>query len=393
MKRLCLALVGFAQALAVLGQAAGQATNATQNRFMCELHTAQSGALYSSDQYNSYADDLVQALLLDSKGRLFVGTLNGLAVYDGKQWTNRTFKHKSHSTASRAILGLLGISVCGPEKIAEGPPGTIWFGGDGCGVWRFRDGQYSEIASSPVGSDYLGMAVDHAGRLWVVTREAVYNYDGTNWTEVLSPYIAHTVSRELAQLYGIAVDTNGSVWIGGTVYGSPQAPWTHDGAVWLVDQKRRQRADGPPMAGLYEFDGKGWQAFGPPHGLGLRPYAGIIPELDSRGRLLVRTPQGYVVRDGGVWTQVNESDVYAGRQWVLRESATGRPKGFYPELLYRDGNSLVPVRPTERDTGKVFDPGSQSLHVERITEDPHRHCVWLGTMEGLYRIWLEGQQP
>jgi ligand-binding sensor domain-containing protein len=389
MKVLCLALIGLASALAVVGQEARQLTNATQIRFKYELYTAQNGALRAAATGNTHANDLVHAVFVDSKGWVFVGTQNGLAVYDGKQWTNRTFRLKGQSLAGRAVLGLMGISECGPEKIAEGPPGTIWLGGSGCGVWRFREGRYDEIGSSPLSDDYLGMAVDNGGSLWVVTRQSVQKYDGRAWSEVLSPYVTGKVHRELPQLFGMVVGTNGSVWIGGTVYGDPQAPWEHDGAIWIVDQERRKRADGPPMAGLYEFNGKGWRAFGPSHGLGLRPRDTVVPELDGQGRVTVKTRNGIYIRDGENWSPVTERDAYAGRRWVLRALGASRPAGYFAELLFRDGDRLVPVRPTDQQTGEVLDFGSEPVRVLRMAEDPERGCIWLGTMHGLYRIWLE----
>ncbi|MCB9913499.1 MAG: hypothetical protein H6827_10915 [Planctomycetes bacterium] len=391
MKVLCLALIGLASALAVVGQEARQVTNATQIRFKYELYTAQNGALRAAATGNTHANDLVHAVFVDSKGWVFVGTQNGLAVYDGKQWTNRTFRLEGQSLAGRAVLGLMGISECGPEKIAEGPPGTIWLGGSGCGVWRFREGRYAEIGSSPLSDDYLGMAVDNGGSLWVVTRQSVQKYDGRAWSEVLSPYVTGAVHRELPQLFGMVVGTNGSVWIGGTAYGSPQAPWKHEGAVWVVDQGKKQRGDGPPMAGLYEFDGKGWRAFGPPHGLNLPSRDGAIPELDGGGRVVAKTGKGYYVRNGENWTRINESEVYAGKRWVLRGRRPGSPTGYYAELRFRDGESLVPVRPTNPQTGQVLDLGSEPwLH---LAEDRSRDCIWLGTMRGLYKIWPERREP
>jgi ligand-binding sensor domain-containing protein len=386
MKPLGLALTGLAQALALAAQAAGQAANAAQHRFEYELYTARSGALHGAAKGNTHANDLVHAVFVDSRGWVFVSTQNGLAVYDGKQWTNRTFRIKGLSSSGRALLGLLSISECGPEKVAEGPAGTIWLGGSGCGVWRFRDGRYDEISSSPLGS-YLGMAVDHGGSLWVVTRDNVQKYDGQSWSEVLSPYIEHSVHRELPQLFGTVVGTNGSVWIGGTVYGDPQAPWEHDGAVWIVDQEKKKRADGPPMAGIYEFDGKGWRAFGPPHGLGVQPRDTVIPELDGQGRVMVKTRNGNYLRDGENWKRVKELDVYAGKRWVLRALGTSTPPGYFAELLFRDADRLVPVRPIDQRTGEVLDLGSEPLRVLRMAEDRNRGCIWLGTMHGLFRIW------
>ena len=129
MKRLCLALSCIAQALTVMGEAAGQAADAVQNQFKCQLYTAQSGALYAAAKGNTHVNDLVDAVLVDSKDWVFAGTANGLAVYDGRRWTNRTFRIKGLSFSERLVLGLRSISECGPAKIAEGPPGTIWLGG------------------------------------------------------------------------------------------------------------------------------------------------------------------------------------------------------------------------------------------------------------------------
>jgi hypothetical protein len=388
MKRFCLALINLLLALTVTGQAAGQDANVPQNRFKYELHTAQSGALQGAARGNTHANDLVHTVFVDSRGRVFVGTENGLAVYDGNQWTKRTFTIKGLSSSERGLLNLFAISECGPKKIVEGPPGTIWLGGSGCGVWRLRDDLFDEIGPSSL-SSYLGMAVDHGGSLWVVTRDRVQKYDGRAWSEVLSPYIVGTAHRELPQLYGVVIGTNGSVWIGGTVYGDAKPPWEHTGAVWVVDQEQRKRADGPPMAGLYEFDGNGWRAFGPPHGLGIEPRDTVIPELDGQGRVIVKTRNRHYIRDGENWIREDDLDVYSGKRWVLRSLGTSKPPGYFAELLFRENGRLIPVRPTDHRTAEVLELASEPLRVLRMAEDQNRGCIWLGTMHGLYRIWPE----
>jgi len=392
MKRLWPTLIELVVALVEVERAAGQATNATTLQFKYELHTALSGALHeSANEHRTYVNDLVHKVFVDSKGWVFAGTANGLAVYDGKQWTNRTFKFDLDGLPLkwRAALSLFGSSECGPEEIVEGPPGTIWLGGLGCGVWRFRDGRYDETGASPRHSNYLGMAVDSGGALWVVTRESVHKYDGQSWLTVLSPYLARTVHRELPQLYGVVVATNGSVWIGGTQYGNPEPPREHDGTVWVVDQKLKKRGDGPPMAGLYEFHGSGWRAFGSPHGLGIQSRDTVIPKLDGQGRVAVTTRKGYHVRQGENWKPLTESDVHAGKRWVLRGRSRGWLRGYFTELLFREGERLVRVQPRDNQTGQVLDFRTESLGRLHMAEDRTRECIWLETTHGLYRIWLE----
>ena len=230
------------------------------------------------------------------------------------------------------------------------------------------------------------MAVDRTGSLWVVTRESVHKYDGKTWTQVLCPYVAKSVHRELPELYGIAIETNGNVWIGGTVYGEPKEPWEHEGLIWVVDQERRKRNGGPPMAPVFEFDGKRWRAFGPPHGLNVK---WTIPELDSRGRIALKSPKKrYYIREGDTWKSVTEADVIAGKRWVLREGKGGLSRRG-SELLFRDGEHLVEVQPTNAQTGEVLDLESEQFVSLEMAEDPTRGCVWLGTFHGLYRIWRE----
>jgi len=283
---------------------------------------------------------------------------------------------------ARAVVRLLGGSTsCGPWHIAEGPHGTIWLGGDG-GVWRVRNGRYEEISSSPEMAGMFAMEVDNRGKLWVVQKTGVYTFDGQTWTLMLCPYIGKPVSREALGLHSIAIETNGVVWIGGTVYGHPTAPWEHEGDVWVVDQESRKRSKGPPMAPLFEFDGKRWRAFGQPHGLNV---GSATPELNARGQLRVwvsRTEQ--YVRDGENWKSVEAPDVPVGKRWFLRH------RGRRTELVFRDGEHLVEVRPGDYQTAEVLDLGTEQLNSLKIVEDRIKDCVWLGTWHGLYRIWKAG---
>jgi len=382
MKFLRLFEIGLALAMALTDQAVGQTSGASQPRFNFELHTALSGALYGATNGNSHAKDLVYSVFVDSKDNVFAGSRYGLALYDGNRWTNWSFKTRSH----RTLLGRFGSAECGPERIAEGPAGTMWFGGSACGVWRFQSGRLVEITASPVGS-YLGMAVDQSGSVWVVTRDSVQRFDGKIWTEVLSPYVAGKVHRELPQLFGIAIEESGNVWIGGTVYGEQNAPWEHPSAVWTVDQQRRKRGSGPPMSGLYRFDGSGWRAFGSPHGFVVQTRDTAIPELDGRGRIVIKTRRGYLAPDGESWKSVSESEIAIGKRWVLRGRKDSVPTGYYAELLFQNHETVVPVMPTSTQSGEVLDIGQEPLSVLRLADDPVRDCVWMGTMHGLYRIW------
>jgi hypothetical protein len=386
MKLPWLLLIGFVPAVCSTVHSAEYATNSLEQRFKCERYSAEGGVLYTSSGKNSYCNNLVLSVLVDSKDWVWVGTQNGLAVYDGNQWTNRTLKIVRAPLAARALLGFMGVSECGPRHIVEGPPGTIWLDA----AWRVRDGRYEEIDPGSVGY-VLSTAADQSGSLWVVCKQFAYKYDGRSWTTVLCPYIGKPASVEAPGLYGIAIDAQEHIWIGGTVYGKPEAPWEHDGPVWVVDQEHKKRGGGPPMAPLFEFDGKRWRAFGSPHGLSTRKFNRAIPELNGHGQVVAKTGEGYYMHEEETWKPARDVDISAGKSWVLRERRRGLLPG-HAELLFRDGERLVEVKPTDHKTGEVLDLGLEQLVALSMAEDQTRGCVWLGTEHGLYRIWLEKLQ-
>jgi hypothetical protein len=357
-----------------------------EHHFKYTRYDAEGGALYNSNERNAEYNNSARAILVDSKGQVWVSTVTGLTVYDGKHWRSRTFKSKG--VTARAVFGLLALTDCGPEAIVEGPPGTIWFGGQ-FGIWRYRDGHYEEVSSEI--TSQRGMAVDHSGALWVVTKYDVQRYDGKTWNTVLCPYFTDSIHRELPGLFGITVSTNGSTWVGGNAYVEPKAPWTYEGTTWVVDQSKKQRNGGPPMAPLFEFNGKHWRAFGAPHGLSATKREWAVPELDGFGRIVARTPKGYYRLEGDVWKPTDHSDIVRDKRWVLRERKKGLLRG-YSQLLFRDGEKLIDVRPRDHKTGQVLDISSEQLVSVRFAEDPRRSCVWLGTQHGLYRIWREEQE-
>jgi hypothetical protein len=357
-------------------------TTPTQPLFKYERYDAEGGALFGSRGEKSDFNNSVTGILVDSKGRVWVSTMTGLAVYDGKVWSSRTFKPAGMAT--RAVAAVFGNTDSGPDMIAEGPIGTIWLGGV-FGIWH-RNGRYEEINSEI--TSQLGMAVDQSGGLWVVTKYIAQRYDRKTWTTMLRPYFDRSIHLERPGLFGIAIATNGNVWIGGTVYIEPEPPWTHEGTIWVVDQSRKRRGDGPPMAPMFEFDAKNWRAFGRPHGLGMKMHDTAIPKVDGLGRITAKSREQYYLLDGGHWKPVNELEIFAGKRWILREPKKGFLPG-YSKLLFRDGDKLIEVHATDHKTGKVLDLQSKQLVSLELLEDQRRGCIWLGTDDGLYRIWRE----
>ncbi|OQA38083.1 MAG: Alkaline phosphatase synthesis sensor protein PhoR [Acidobacteria bacterium ADurb.Bin340] len=71
----------------------------------------------------------VYALRLDRSGRLWVGTQDGVARYDGRSWIRVPLPDSATTNFVRAL--------------AESPDGSLWFGTETDGLWRLKDGLWT----------------------------------------------------------------------------------------------------------------------------------------------------------------------------------------------------------------------------------------------------------
>jgi ligand-binding sensor domain-containing protein len=83
---------------------------------------------YVITKEDGLADDYIQAIDSDSRGNVYVGTRNGLSVFDGETW-------RSYNADS----GLSGNNVL---TVAIAKNDVVWIGTDN-GVTSFRDGVYT----------------------------------------------------------------------------------------------------------------------------------------------------------------------------------------------------------------------------------------------------------
>lgn len=98
------------------------------------------------------------ALFEDRAGRLWAGTQNGLARWDGRTWKLFTTRD--------------GLSEKNIRAIAEDAAGNLWIGTEKSGLNFFQDGKftaYQKSADGLPGNDISCLYVDHDGVLWVGT--------------------------------------------------------------------------------------------------------------------------------------------------------------------------------------------------------------------------------
>jgi hypothetical protein len=347
-------------------------------QFACEQFTAASGALYRASGGNADYSDSVKCVHVDLEGRVWVGTVTGLAVYDGKQWQTRTFLVKHQSRSAKVILGFFGIHESGPDCITHGPGGEIWLCGGGFGVWKYAASEYTEI--DPTVTSRVGIAADRSGNVYVVEKYRVQRYDGSSWASVLDPFVVEPNSNRPDGFNGIEVDGHDVVWIGANRHGKPAGQSGHDGPIWTVSPRPEDGGLGPPKAPLFAFDGRGWRAFGASDGLDFR---WCHPRLNREHEIRINTPDGVFRPQGQTWVPSGRQyEVYSGKHWLLREAAHGEG-----ELVYLEGDKEIVVKQVESGTGELLDFSSERLTPLSLAEDRATGRAWLGTWHGLYLIW------
>ncbi len=124
-------------------------------------------AVLASPSYRVFSDrdglpqNTGQALAIDTRGYLWVGTRDGLAAWNGRVFRTVTFPD---GTKSRSVRSLLGAS-----------DGSLWVGTEGSGLLRYRDGSFDpEVPALPGPSDVVWSLAetrgpDGATSIWVGT--------------------------------------------------------------------------------------------------------------------------------------------------------------------------------------------------------------------------------
>ena len=195
------------------------------------------------DQSNSpLPSNSVTATLNDGEVT-WVGTNDGLAMFDGLNWTiyksetsqlpddhvYNIYKDNQENTWVSTNMGLLKISMSGWEvvnmanseipttqirSILSAQQNNLWIGTWGSGLlkydgatWTVYNDQNSQLSSNGI----FDVELDETGNVWVGTYNGgVSKFDGQNWTtySTSNSELPHDNVRD------ITIDENGIVWFG-----------------------------------------------------------------------------------------------------------------------------------------------------------------------------------
>ncbi len=152
------------------------------------------------------ASDVVNAVVRDNAGRMWMGTDRGLSVYTGTGWMTYTVASTSGGLMSNVVYALaadrLGRMWVGTYAGVSVLSGTIWT-------------TYTMASTGGgLGDDrIIALAVDPANRVWAGTSyNGIGLFDGSHWTS-LNSFNSGLLSNWMDDR-AIATDNSGGVWLG-----------------------------------------------------------------------------------------------------------------------------------------------------------------------------------
>ena len=118
-------------------------------------------------------DNRIRAIFQDSRGFLWLGTMNGLSKYDGY-----TFKNYYKTNDAGSISGNWTNSIC------EDGSGNFWIGTiSGLNLFNTREEKFSRFVNIPGNKNSLfsnritSLQTDKTGKVWIGTEEGLATFD------------------------------------------------------------------------------------------------------------------------------------------------------------------------------------------------------------------------
>jgi ligand-binding sensor domain-containing protein len=238
-------------------------------------------------------NDGVSCLTIDGSGNIWIGTYDwdtdnggGLVKYDGVNWT---VYDTSNSSLPDIFVRCLVIDESGNKWIGTGDTYERWFFGrelvkyDGAN-WTVYDTSNSSLPDN----DVYCLAVDNNGDIWIGTDGGLAKYNGTNWTV----YYNSNSGLPYNYITSLAIDRSGNKWIG-TGGKSLSFP------IFSPYEKGK---------GLAKYDGINWTVYDTSNS-GLPDNGVNCLAIDLTGNIWVGTwDEGLAKYDGTNWTIYNTSN-------------------------------------------------------------------------------------
>ncbi len=364
----------------------------------------------------------VQAITADGMNNIWVGTTEGVAIFDGSTWQVRTapdflignnvqsIKIDIEETVEETVwigtttgISLFsrgswrhltkanGLASNNIQTLFESQDGGFWVGTRDNGV-SFSDRSWRTITTNDGLSDnqVTAMLTDRSGATWVGTRNGLVRY-----TERKIESVEGLLGREIRVL---AEDSQRRLWVGTDSGIAVFNPSAGDPSIWRSFRREDGLNDDSIQSIVIDSAGDVWVGTGillanePGFLPGLDRYDGVqwhpeedifqeISEIivvmfsDSRERLYFGTVGNLWVYDGATLNRINAN--LNGNINTIMESTDGNIWiGTSDGILILDGETLQQTSRLTTDDGLV-DNRVQAFY----RDEPDR--IWIGTVDGV----------
>ncbi|HTN44936.1 MAG TPA: two-component regulator propeller domain-containing protein [Flavipsychrobacter sp.] len=160
----------------------------------------------------SFANQEILCLAVDSKNTLWIGTAEGLVKFDGTQWTNIA----PEETALKAVTSI-AITATDKLYIAGFEGDNKGFYAGGLSFYNGSGWQHFNKSNTAMPDDTLrDLTIDQNGYLWMTVGRnnlGIARFDGKNWKHY---HTGNTEQLPTNNVRGIATNKTGKLWFATT---------------------------------------------------------------------------------------------------------------------------------------------------------------------------------
>lgn len=313
-------------------------------------------------------DTLVaRSLALETENNtLWVGTSGGVIEIDLSSQQPRNTYTRDHGLANEYVFGIFIDSQ-----------GNKWFGTNGGGVSRFKDGVWKTFFPMHGLADYwiYSFTEQADGTLWIGTWAGANSYDPK--TEKFTTYVKELINE---WVYGLDVDSQQRVWFGteGGVSmfdGKAWQEWNHEDGIGAVNTAALPPSTNTGLGTRTRHDLSTLQLGGNTY----NPNYVFSTLVDDEDHVWAGTWGGGVARfDGEKWHNLSTQDGLAGNivYSIARDSEGAMWFGTDAGLSRYDGSSWQTFTTAEGLAGN-------DIYAIQVTPTGD---VWVGSQGGVARL-------